>query len=175
MSSKSHKFTLDPIRYAMAPQALTSIQAPGQQVPLAGGALKVWSGPVYECTGLSGLSLRSSTVSKLWAHHQEALGRRLWGYQPVETGVVVWACNKKQKRQKQWVNSHIGTKFYNVAIKLISVDATPRPDCYLLPKEAITLKLSSFISLAVECRYIHQLKVMSTIIHKYNAILKKGF
>lgn len=45
--------------------ALTSIQAPGQQVPLARGTLKVWSGPVYQSAGLSGLSLRPSTVSKL--------------------------------------------------------------------------------------------------------------
>jgi len=63
--------------------ALTSIQAPGQQVPLAGGTLKVRSGPVYKSTGLSGLSLCPSAVSKLRTHHQEALRRRLWRHQPV--------------------------------------------------------------------------------------------
>lgn len=64
--------------------ALTSIQAPGQQVPLAGGALKVRSGPVYKGARLPGLSLCPSTVSKLWTHHQETLRRRFWRHQPGE-------------------------------------------------------------------------------------------
>lgn len=68
---------------------LTSVQAPGQQVPLAGGALKVRRRAVYESAGLSGLSLRPSAVSKLGAHHQEALRRRLRGHQPEKTDTAV--------------------------------------------------------------------------------------
>lgn len=44
---------------------LTSVQASGQQVPLASRTLKMWSRPVNELAGLSGLGLCPPTVSKL--------------------------------------------------------------------------------------------------------------
>lgn len=77
------------LKYSLRADVLTSIQAPGQQVPLAGGAFKVRRGAVYESAGLSGLSLRPSAVSKLGAHHQEALRRGLWGHQPERTDTAV--------------------------------------------------------------------------------------
>lgn len=61
---------------------LTSINAPGQQVPLANRPVKVWGRPVNQSTGLSGLGLGSPAVAELGANHQKALGRRLWGNQP---------------------------------------------------------------------------------------------
>lgn len=57
---------------------LTSISASGQHVPLANGPLKLWSRPVNQSTGLSGLGLGPPAVAELGANHQEALGRRLW-------------------------------------------------------------------------------------------------
>lgn len=60
---KLQKYT--PKHFCEQIYSLTSIQAPGQQVPLAGGTLKVWCRAVNKSTGLSSLSLRPSTVSEL--------------------------------------------------------------------------------------------------------------
>lgn len=57
---------------------LTSIHTPGQQVPLANGAIELRGRPVNQSTGLSGLGLSASAVAELGADHQEAFGRRFW-------------------------------------------------------------------------------------------------
>lgn len=61
---------------------LTSINASGQHVSLANGAVELWGGPVNQSAGLSGLGLGPPAVAELGANHQEALGRRLRGNQP---------------------------------------------------------------------------------------------
>ena len=60
----------------------TSVQAAGQQVPLAGGALEMWRGPVDQGAGLPGLGLRTAAIAELGAHHQKTFRGRFWRHQP---------------------------------------------------------------------------------------------
>lgn len=70
-------------------EVLTSINAARQHVPLANRPIELWGRPVNQSTGLSGLSLGSSTVAELGANHQETLGRWLWRNQPARR-FILW-------------------------------------------------------------------------------------
>lgn len=131
--------------------SLTSVQAPGQQVPLASGTLKVRRRAVNKSAGLSSLSLRPSTVSKLWTHNQEPLRRRFWRHQPVKTKKTVisehpcshsvW-CNKKKNNTVQLVC--LDSKLFQLCYTEIAFQDNfwwcifnVQHDSYLLTKAAV--------------------------------------
>ena len=101
MSSKSHSGIHSPCKEnyiylqkcplpgrggGLRTEALTSIQAAGHVVALAGRALKQGRGPDDLGAGPSGLGLGAPAVPELGAQAQELLGGGFGGHQPASRG-----------------------------------------------------------------------------------------